>query len=356
LAGRAPPHADADLGLAFAMIASSGAPLLLLDGDLRIVAASASFCQAFQVDAEEAPGRTLPELSRGEWRSPQLQSLLAATASDSATIAAYELDLTSDLTGAHRLVVNAHRLAYGTDGPVRLLVAINDVTDLRAANKLKDDLIREKAILLQELQHRVANSLQIIASVLLQNARHVQSDESRVHLRDAHNRVMSVAALQQQLAVTSLSEVELKPYLAQLCRSIGASMIHDPGQLSIAVEGDDSLIAADTSVSLGLMVTELVINALKHAFPEHRKGRILVSYRASGPTWSLTVSDDGVGMPHDAAAKPGLGTSIVEALAGQLGATVLVSDANPGTMVSIARTHVTAMPHGTEPALGGAAV
>ena len=73
-------------------------------------------------------------------------------------------------------------------------LAVADVTAARAADKLKDDLLREKAILLQEVQHRVANSLQIIASVLLQSARKVQSEETRGHLKDAHNRVMSVAA------------------------------------------------------------------------------------------------------------------------------------------------------------------
>jgi two-component system, sensor histidine kinase PdtaS len=350
MAAHPPPLAAPDLGLALAVIASSVSPLLLLDEDLRIVAASASFCEAFQILAEQATGRSLPELNRGEWKSPQLQALLAATASGGATIRAYEMDLTTEVHGRRRLVVNAHKLAYGDVGPVLLVVALTDVTDLRAADKRKDDLVREKAILLQELQHRVANSLQIIASVLLQNARTVQSDETRLHLRDAHNRVMSVAALQQQLAISTLSDVELRPYLTQLCRSIGASMIHDPAQISITVMGDDSATAADVSVSLGLIVTELVINALKHAFPGRRHGKIAVSYRAYGPSWTLRVSDDGVGMPEGAAiGKPGLGTSIVEALARQLGAKVVVAGANPGTTVSIVRSHLTAVKPQAEP-------
>src|SRR3546814_2575945 len=91
---------------------------------------------------------------------------------------------------------------------IRLLLSISDVTDARSSEKLKDDLLREKAILLQELQHRVANSLQIIASVLMQSARRVQSEEVRGHLHDAHSRVMSIASLQQQLAASSLGDVE----------------------------------------------------------------------------------------------------------------------------------------------------
>ena len=127
------------------------------------------------------------------------------------------------------------------------------------------------------MQHRVANSLQIIASILLQSARRVQSDETRGHLQDAHSRLMSIAAVQQHLAASRLGKVELRPYLIQLCKSLGASMIHDAKVLSIEVVVDESVTDADISVSLGLIVTELVINALKHAFPGHRaRGSLLL--------------------------------------------------------------------------------
>jgi two-component sensor histidine kinase len=119
-----------------------------------------------------------------------------------------------------------------------------------------------------------ANSLQIIASVLLRSARRVQSLEARGHLQNAHHRVMSIAAVQRHLALSPLGDVELRPYFMQLCESLGASMIHDPERLSIAVTVDDSVVDANASVSLGLIVTELVINALKHAFPDQGRGRL----------------------------------------------------------------------------------
>jgi two-component system, sensor histidine kinase PdtaS len=97
-------------------------------------------------------------------------------------------------------------------------------------------------------------------------------------------------------------------------------------------------------VSLGLIVTELVINALKHAFPGERSGKIKVGYHSHGPNWTLSVTDNGIGMPADAAAvKPGLGTSIVQALTMQLHAVVEIADANPGTAVSIAHTQIAAV-------------
>jgi two-component sensor histidine kinase len=116
-------------------------------------------------------------------------------------------------------------------------------------------------------------------------------------------------------------------------------MIEDPSRVSIPVTADDSVVSSDKSISLGLIVTELVINALKHAFPGDRHGRISVRYQGRGPNWALSVDDDGVGMSDDPeTAKPGLGTSIVEALAAQLQAEVQIGNARPGTTVEIAHS------------------
>ena len=319
-----------------AVIASSNAPLLLLDGDLTVIAASNSFGDTFDIQPARAAGRPLSELGNREWDMPRLASLLKATAAGAADIDAYELDLVRSGTKTRRLVVNARKLDYFDADNVRLVVSVADVTEARANDRLKDDLIREKAILLQELQHRVANSLQIIASVLMQGARKVKSQQARGQLHDAHSRVISIATLQRQLAASQLGEVALPKYFTDLCATIGASMIRDRDQLTLTVTVDDSVTTADQSVSLGLIVTELVINALKHAFPGHRKGKILIDYRSDGATWTLSVRDTGVGYPKDkASAKPGLGTGIVEAIAKQLGASVRSEPANPRTLVSV---------------------
>lgn len=336
MASSASLHLDVTLGLPLAIVAASNVPLLLLDHNLTVIAASKTFCHVFQLDPASVSGRKMSELGNGEWSVPQLRSLLTATVSGDAQIDAYEFELKRKDQPPRRLTINAKQINYTDAASALLLVTIADVTDVRIAEKIKDDLLREKAILLQELQHRVANSLQIIASVLLQNARTVQSEETRSHLKDAHQRVMSVAAVQQQLAASTLGKVELRPYFDKLCSSIGASMIRDHNLLSLEVSADESTSSADVSVSLGLIVTELVINALKHAFPGHRSGKIVVGYRSQGPDWTLSVSDNGVGMPMDSAsAKPGLGTSIVDALANQLQARVQRSSVKPGYSVSI---------------------
>lgn len=330
------PTAHFEAASTLAVVVSSIEPLLFLSEDLKVIAASASFCRAFGIDPATIPGKRLDELGDGEWAMPTLASLLKATASGKAHIEAYEIDLRRPDRKTRHLVVNARTLDDGDKEHIRLLLAVSDVTDARAQARLKDDLVRDKALLMQEVQHRVANSLQIIASVLMQSARRVQSEEARGHLHNAHHRVMSIAALQRQLSTSEGSIVELRPYLTQLCQSLGASMIADPERLSIAVKVDDSAVSADVSVSLGLIVTELVINALKHAFPDQAMGTIAIDYRSSGNDWTLSVTDNGIGMPAGRdAPKAGLGSGIVEALARNLLAEVQLSDAGPGTAMTI---------------------
>ena len=102
------------------------------------------------------------------------------------------------------------------------------------------------------------------------------------------------------------------------------------------MNADDSVVDANTSVSLGLIITELVINALKHGYPGHARGKIIVDYHSNGPEWSLSVRDDGVGMPVGTRkSEAGLGTGIVEALAKHLGAEIQVIAANPGVETRI---------------------
>lgn len=329
--------------LALAIIASSSAPLLLLDGDMQLLGASDSFYAQFDIPRDDSVGKPVFELDGGRWNLPRLRSALAACLT--ASIDSYELDLPTRTLGTRRLLLKAERLAYVGNAEPRILLSVTDLTDARIAERVKEDLLRERALLIQEVQHRVANSLQIIASVLMQSARRVQSEEARRHLQDAHHRVLSIAAVQDQLAISGATDVALRPYLTQLCHSIGASMIKDPEELVLSARVDDVTVPANISVSLGLIVTELVINSLKHAFPDGGPGLISVDFRADADDWTLTVADSGIGMPiaPDLAAS-GLGSAIVSAIARQLKATIAVTNNAPGTRVAV--TH-------TEPAADG---
>ncbi|HEX5378549.1 MAG TPA: histidine kinase dimerization/phosphoacceptor domain -containing protein [Phenylobacterium sp.] len=335
-------RSDVSASLVRAMISGSHIPLLLFNADQRVVAASRSFCATFDIAQDRTTGRSLEELGHGEWAIPQLRLLIENALLDGPELGDYETDLAQKNGGPRRLVVSVQPLVHEDAPNARALMVINDVTQARRVENLKaalliekDAMLRERQILLEEMQHRVANSLQIIASVLVLKARAVKSDESRAHLQDAHDRVMSVAAVQQHLQ-TSVGEVEIGTYLTKLCGSLGDSMISGSREVSLEVRAETATVSSQRAVSLGLIVTELVINSLKHAFPEGRAGRIVVAYGHENEGWTLSVTDDGIGrkaaMPG---VRAGLGTSVVEALARQLGGRVLISDAAPGARVAV---------------------
>jgi two-component sensor histidine kinase len=336
MAGRIILHPDAGLRLALAVVAASSEPLLLLDADLTLIAASASFCEAFGFAAADIEGRELYELAAGRWNVPGLRLLLEQTNAGAIQVAPDEISLRGDDNGVRRLVLHARKLDYDDPGHVRILLTVTDVTDARSSVKRSDDALLDKAVRLREVEHRVANSLQIIASILMLNMRSAGSPETRGPLREAYQRLISVGALQKQLAATATGNVEVRAYLNDLCRNIAASMIDDDNHVCLRVTADDSIASAEDSVSLGLIATELVINAVKHAFSRERGGTIDVGYRGMGATWALSVSDNGIGRSTaPGGVKPGLGVGIVTALATQLDARVRIVDGHPGTVVSI---------------------
>ncbi len=200
----------------------------------------------------------------------------------------------------------------------------------------KFDPTTRQEMLLREMQHRVANSLQIVASILSLKARKVQSNDVRLHLLDAYGRVMSVAAVQRQLLNSSqASVVRIDDYLSELGRRLATSLAEG---VSLSVVADaPATMASNKAVAIGLIVTELVINALRHAFPEDRQGTIVVAYKTVGSGWRISVSDDGVGLSNTAMSDPrsGHGTEIIRALAQELDARVVVKSDSEGTRVSV---------------------
>lgn len=323
--------------LAEAIVDTVREPLIVLDRDLRVVSASRSFYRTFAMESRNTLGRMFYELGDGQWDIPALRKLLEDVIPGHRTIEAYEVEHDFPNLGRRIMLLNARQVFDEVHPDSTLLLAIEDVTQQREAEREKDELLRQKEVLLQEMQHRVANSLQIIASILLLKARTVQSDETRLHLQEAHERVMSLATVQQQLRASRLGDaIMVGPYLAKLCESLAKSMIGDRRPLALTVEAGAGTAESSVAVSIGLIITELVINALKHAFPAGRQGEILVRYQADEDSWRLSVADNGIGRQDlHASAHPGLGTSIVEALARQLYARVEMSSGQRGTIVAI---------------------
>ncbi len=329
--------------LAHAIVDTVRDPLVVLDHDLRVIAAGRSFYKTFGLAREDVRGHLLYEIDGGRWDIPELRDLLETIANGEATIEGYEVEREFPAIGHRVMLLNARKVFYEKGTHSTILLAFEDITGRRAIERQVQELLREKEMLLEEMAHRVANSLQIIASILLLKARSVQSEETRLQLQDAHQRVLSVAAVQQHLHFSGRNEpIEIGNYLTKLCETLGQSMIGDSRPISLKVEADAGTAVSRDAVSIGLIVTELVMNALKHAFPDEKPdAAIVVSYKVSGTDWKLTVSDNGVGKPDVSAGdtKPGLGTSLVKALVRQLDAVLDIASDPCGTAVSV--THAT---------------
>jgi two-component sensor histidine kinase len=335
--------------LAQAIVDTVREPLLVLDGDLRVLAVSRSYYLTFRVDRQDVLGRPLYALGDGQWQIPALRILLEKIIPERAAMDAFEVEHEFPGIGRRIMLLNARAVFYADHAHTTLLLAFEDVTERRAIEREKaelllqtEELLRQKDVLLRELEHRVANSLQIIASILMLKARTVTSEETRRHLQDAHQRVMALAAVQGHLHGSGRHDlIEVGSYLSRLCESLAASMIRGCRPISLKVLVNGGTAESAKAVSLGLIVTELVINALKHAFPNDRQdGQVVVSYEIAGPDWKLVVSDNGIGKPNVAAApaKGGLGTTLVKALAQDLDAEVEVLSGPGGVNVSL--THM----------------
>lgn len=229
-----------------------------------------------------------------------------------------------------------------------VLVAIKDITERRVAEQEKqqllehtEELLEQQRTLLREMRHRIANSLQIIASILLLKAGAVTSEETKNELRAAHQRVMSVAAVQGHLhASDGIEQIDMGPYLTKLSSGLASSMVDPRQHIDIIVSTDPGALPTSHAVSIGLIVTELIINAIKYAFPVARSAAgIQVTFEMARSDWKLTVADNGSGrrQTDETSASTGLGTVLVAALAKQLEAQVSEVSSKKGLAVAVTK-------------------
>jgi two-component sensor histidine kinase len=336
-------HVADACALAQSIVDTVREPLLVLDKGLRVIAASRSFYSKFKVSPEETQGRLLYALGDGQWDIPKLRVLLDRIIPEHGVMEDYEVEHEFPGLGHRTMLLNGRQAFYDGGAETTILLGIEDVTERRVLEHQTHELLRQKDILLDEIQHRIANSLQIIAGIILMKANTVSSEEARLLLQDTHDRVLSIATVQQQLNASGIiGPIEMLPYLTKLGDALATSMIGNDRPVTLKVVGTTGSMSSRQAESVGLITTELVMNALKHAFPsENTKGRIDIAYDVDGTNWKLSVSDNGIGKPDGVFAQPktGLGTGIIKALAQELSASVETLAGPEGTNVSI--THAT---------------
>ncbi|HYG90998.1 MAG TPA: PAS domain S-box protein [Azospirillum sp.] len=217
------------------------------------------------------------------------------------------------------------------------ITVIEDISARKQAEADREELLRQKDLLMREINHRIKNSLQMVALLVHMQAADIGNEEARVRFQETATRIATVALVHERLYQASgLEEVESGPYLRDLCADISAALGLDDGRLIVEVV--DVVLPADTAISLGLIVNELVTNAAKYAYPTGVPGPIYVSLgRTDDSRLRLMVSDEGVGLPpgFDPETSTGLGMRVLVALTQKVEGELLVADQGTGACFQV---------------------
>jgi len=248
------------------------------------------------------------------------------------------------LTGTTELEFGLSALGLGAQdflpkdelGPAVIARTLRYAIERRRAEAQLLATIREKEVLLKELNHRAKNNLQVVTALLSMQARRTQDENFRALVQSARGRVEAMARAHEQLHSSSdLSRIDFSGYLHNLSTFIYS--VHGGESRGIVMELDveHHELPLDRAVTAGLVVNELLTNSFKHAFTGERQGRIWLRLRARDQQLELTLEDNGVGLDNrDQASGTPLGLGLVATLAEQLDA-ALECDPGPGTRLRL---------------------
>jgi PAS domain S-box-containing protein len=216
-----------------------------------------------------------------------------------------------------------------------VLLLVEDITERKRAERKAEEALQKEVILRREIHHRVKNNLQVIISLLYLQSIKVSDPYSLSLLRESQARVRSIALVHEMLYQREdLSKISFDDYVRQLAADLFVTYRGSQRPISLTTGADGVLLGLNTAIPCGIIVTELITNALKYAFPERGNGEIAISLRpvANSATLELTVRDNGVGLSKDLDLKRAqtMGLSLVHDLTRQLGGTVIFRTADDG--------------------------
>lgn len=312
---------------------------LAADGDAGLALARAERFDAVALD-NYMPGRDGLEILPDLLALPDPAPVIFVTAAEEPRIAVTALKegaadyVVKDVQGAFlELLANAVRQAIAEVALRRAKEAAEQ--ELRESRDRLERLTEQQALLLREVNHRVANSLQLITSLIELQARRLSDPEARAVLRRAVERVEAVSRVHRRLYTSANVEtVRMDHYLNGLVEELRSAVTAEEAGRLIQLRADPVAVGTDRAVALGLIVNELVTNALKYAYPAGRPGEVRVSFgQLDGDGLSLVVEDDGAGYPDDdaPARSSGLGGVIISAMARTARGTVTRDRAHRGT-------------------------
>jgi PAS domain S-box-containing protein len=321
------------------IVESMSEMLIVTDPELRIRLANGAALGQLGYTGDELVDRPLASLLGPRLEPPGTKSPLESL------LGTHELSLTAK-NGRLVLVHWAGSELRGAAGELQGLVcaALNIAERKETEERLRASL-DEKEVLLKEVHHRVKNNLQIISSLLALQARGNGDPEVRRMFEESQGRIRSMALIHEQLYQSGeLSRVDFLEYVRRLCSYLIECSGDQDGRVSLRLDVAAVPLPLNLAIPCGMILNELVSNALKHAFPAGRRGTVSIGFESRGGDYRLSVSDDGVGTAAAEPPKPGsLGLKVVDALVKQIGGAMSVTS-DRGTRFTITFSDVADRP------------
>lgn len=213
--------------------------------------------------------------------------------------------------------------------PVRMIGMIRDITERKESAEKINATLKEKEVLLKEIHHRVKNNLQAISSLMYLQAKNVRDKAMAGIFKDCESRIRSMALVHESFYQSkSMTEIDFAEYVRSLADYLVKSYDGEGGSIRLKTRIDNIFLNINTAIPCGLIISELVSNALKHAYPDGKQGEIVISFtRDEAGTYTQTVRDNGIGLPEnlDFRNTNTLGLRLVNILAKQLNGSLTYS-------------------------------
>lgn len=233
------------------------------------------------------------------------------------------------VTGEIKYLRSFTRILRNDSGSLRRMIGV--VYDITDDKKLQEELkfsLDEKNILIKEVHHRVKNNMQLISSIMALRAYDLEDDKSKEIFEDINTRIKAMALIHDKLyKFYNVSEIDIQEYLIHISQEL--KVLLGLKEIQMDVESDNLIMNVDQALLVGLIVSELVSNAMKHSYPQNKKGNILIHFKTTDKENTLAVLNDGVRVPEDCINKSqGLGMSLIKTFAKQLKGTLNLDSRN----------------------------
>ncbi len=320
--------------LAFQLADSMPIGIFMVDRDFRIVFWNSCFADWTGLKIDTVKNRDCRDVFPRLFE-PRYQVRLERLFSDGLPVVlSYQLngDLFSSISKIHpdRVHHSTVTLFNGDSGPLALFT-IEDRTEVSQRIKTTRAALAEKTMLMKELNHRVKNNLNMMRSLINLQCEELNDDQPKTIFRDLDVRISSISLLHEMLYKSDLSDgVSLNKYLDALCNNIFDTFTPEGSGINLSLELGEVVISSDMTLHIGLIVSEILTNAIKYGMKDRTDGLISVKLVPGGKELTLVIADDGPGLPpgFDVNALKSLGMKLVYLITDQLNGKIEVDSTN----------------------------